>query len=100
MPTPPTAPTQPVTITTETDLKQFLGRRVRIERTLRGTRYVYYGVFLSLWHSHQLKDPVVPGLVYCGGMLREEPHGDCRGGETGFDLPYSNATVEFAEVKQ
>lgn len=80
-------------VTPNLDLSPFIGVRVRITRTLRGTRYTYFGVFESLSHSD---GTWCRGLPHCGGMLAEEPHGTCRGGVTGFDLPYGDATLELA----
>jgi hypothetical protein len=59
---------------------------------------VYYGVFDSLSHWVGNGSIGKPGQRYCGGMLREEPHGDCSGGLTGFDLPLNDAAIELAEL--
>lgn len=80
-------------VTPNLDLEPFIGVRVRVTRTINGTRYTYFGVFESLWHSD---GAWYGGRPHCGGMLAEEQHGDCRGGMTGFDLPYSDATIELA----
>ena len=76
----------PVEVTAATDLGELVGVRVRIERPEivlgRGTS-VHYGVFESLRHSQMIPDSA-------GGMLLEEPHGTCRGGMTGFSVPYGS----------
>ena len=75
--------TATVIITPTTDLAALTGMRVRIAREVPGYgRSVHYGVFTDLWLS-QMTDGV-------GGMLREEPHGSCRGGNTGFHLPFGS----------
>lgn len=74
------------TITATTDLAPLVGIRVRIERDMPGTgqgagRGTFYGTFDSLAHS-----TMMPG--FAGGMLLEDPHPGCRGGMTGFAVPY------------
>lgn len=98
---------QPIVITPGTDLTPFIGVRVRVVRQYTGRpAYTHYGVFTSLWHhvpTQVLNEGTgatcVLGKPHCGGMLTEEPHHDCRGGQTGFDLPYPSVglcTVEPA----
>jgi hypothetical protein len=78
-----------VTITPTTDLAPLVGKRVHISQPLPvGGRD---GIFESLWHSADLRSPI--GEPHCGGMLLEDPHSDCRGGMTGFNLPYDVTTV-------
>lgn len=72
-----------------TNLAALLGKRVRINRPAFGSgnsstdRTVQRGVFYKLWHSTMLTGSA-------GGMLLEEPHGSCRGGDTGFNVPYGS----------
>jgi hypothetical protein len=73
-----------LTITSDTDLAPLVGHRVRIVRAEPdGGRSVRYGVFESLRHSRMVPDSA-------GGMLLEEPHPGCRGGMTGFSVPYGS----------
>jgi len=79
----------PITITRGMDLGPLYGVRVRVARDVPGYgRSVHYGVFYSLWHSERLGD--------VGGMIREEPHGECRGGDTAFTMPYDTTIVTRA----
>ena len=79
------------TIDASTDLSVFVGKRVRIRRSLpvigspSPSIGEHYGVFESLRHSE-----ITPG--FAGGILLEEPHAACRGGATGFAVPYG-ATI-------
>lgn len=81
------------TVTPTTDLRPFVGKRVRMTRTVAGTRFTYVGVPESLDH---FTNPVTGGGPFCGGMVLMEPHHGTRGGNTGFDLPYGDATIELA----
>jgi hypothetical protein len=79
----------PTAVTRHLDLDQLLGQRVRIDRDVPGYgRSTHHGVFYSLWHSERLGD--------VGGMIREEPHGECRGGDTAFTMPYDTTIVTRA----
>jgi hypothetical protein len=80
-------------ITPTTDLAPLIGVRVRIDNTVRGVRYTRFGVFTMLGHSDGARTGMGP---HCGGYLHEEPHGDCRGGNTAFVLDYHDTTVEIA----
>jgi hypothetical protein len=77
----------PVEVTAATDLTQLVGLRVRIERPAIGSQgadtSVHYGIFESLRHSRMIPNSA-------GGILLEEPHGTCRGGATGFNVPYGS----------
>ncbi len=66
--------------TTAEQLAALVGKRVRIARS--GTP-VQFGTFESLFHS-----TLVPASV--GGMLLEDPHPGCKGGMTGFNVPYGS----------
>jgi hypothetical protein len=78
----------PLLIRPETDLSLFVGRRVELQRTLKGVRYTWRGVFTQLWHSVQLQS--------AAGMLDHEAYGvERHAGSTAIDLPYLNATIKF-----
>ncbi len=82
----------PTVVTPGMELTPVLHKRVRIERDVPGYgRSEHYGIFYSLWHSERRGD--------VGGMLREEPHGTCRGGDTAFTMPYHTTIIAVADLR-
>jgi hypothetical protein len=80
----------PTVILPGMELGPLLGKRVRIARDVPGYgRCVHHGVFYKLWHSERHLGDV-------GGMLHEEPHAGCRGGDTAFTMPYHTTIVTAA----
>ncbi len=69
-----------------TDLTQFTGQRVTIDR-YRGARIG------TIRHDREWNNVKLSGGF--GGMCVEDPHGDCRGGATAYWLPYgADLTLE------
>lgn len=77
----------PVLMRPTTALAPFVGVRVEVQRTQKGVRYTWVGVFDSLWHS--------PDHGWVGGMMRYEPNAyEPRGGNSAMALEYLNATIQ------
>lgn len=66
-------------------LEPLIGVRIRVERDVPGYgRSTHIVVPESLWHSKRCD---------VGGMVREEPHDTCPGGNTAFTLPYDTTII-------